>query len=339
MTKSYDPGPRIAHASGVNLGTPNLDKSLKFFRDLLGMEVTAEGDGVAYLRGYQEFDHHSLVLTEQDEAVVNTYSFRVARPEDVGLFHDQLTADGVEVRKIPAGTEIGRGEAIRFLIPGGGHPVELYYDIERPQAPADLKSYLLGNSARRRGLGVRRFDHHNIMTGPATVVQAEAWLRQALGFKRREFLTPPDTDQFIIASWMSVNSKLHDVAMGCSPNGMDAQCHHIAFQLENFHDMLTATDQMRDLDIQIDAGPGKHGIGQAMYLYVREPGSGHRIELYSGGREFFEPDWEALHWKADNRHGMTWYGDLPNLDPATSSYLSTTGSAGLDLPVKRRRAA
>ncbi|MQB07885.1 catechol 1,2-dioxygenase [Agrobacterium tumefaciens] len=339
VTKTYDPGPRIAHAGGINIGTPNLERSLWFFRDVFGMEVTAEDDGVAYLRGYQEFDHHSLVLTKQDEALINTYSFRVSRPQDVELFHDQLKADGLDVRVIPAGTEIGRGEAIRFLLPGGGHPIELYYDIDKPKAAEDLRSHLLGNSSRRRGLGVRRLDHLNIMTGPANIVRAEGWLREKLGLKRREFLTLPQNPDFIVASWLSVNSKLHDIAIGASPNGQDAQFHHVAFSIENFHDILTAVDQLRDLGIQIDAGPGKHGIGQAMYLYIRDPGSNHRIELYSGGREFHEPDWQALEWKIDSPHGMTWYGDLPNVDPQTSQYVTTTPSAGLDLPQRRAVAA
>lgn len=338
MSIAYDPGPQIAHAGGINMGTPDLERSLWLFRDLFGMEVTSSGDGVAYLRGYQEWHHHSLVLTQQDEAVINAYSFRVARPQDVELYHQQLVEEGIDVRVLPAGTEEGRGEAIRFLLPHGGHPIELFYDIDKTEPATDLRSRLPGNSSRRRGLGVRRLDHLNIMTSPETINQAEAWLRNSLGFKRREFLTLPHGPDLILASWMSVNSKLHDIAIGASPNGETAQFHHVAFAIENFHDMLTAVDQLKDLDIQVDAGPGKHGIGQAMYLYLRDPGSGHRIELYSGGREFFEPDWEAIEWKADNPIGMTWYGDLPSLNPQTSTYLSTTPSAGLDLPSKHASA-
>ncbi|MFT4246536.1 MAG: VOC family protein [Pseudomonas sp.] len=329
MANGYDPGPRIAHAGGINIGTPDLERSLGFFRDLFGMEVTAREEGVAYLRGHHEWDHHSLVLTQQATAAINAYSFRVARPQDVELFHDQFVAEGLEVRVRPAGSEVGRGEAIRVLIPGGGHPIELYYDTEKPKAPPELQSRLLSSSSRRRGLGVRRLDHLNVMTSPATINQAEAWLRQSLGFRRREFLTLPQAPEMILASWLSVNSKLHDIAIGAAPNGQEAQFHHVAFQIENFHDLLTATDQLKDLDIQIDAGPGKHGIGQAMYLYLRDPGSGHRIELYSGGREYFEPDWEPVEWKADNRDGITWYGDLPSVDPQVSTYLSTTPSSGL----------
>lgn len=328
---SYDPGPTIAHAGGIHLGTADLTKSLWFFRDILGMEVTAEAEGVAYLRGYQEKVHHSLTLTQQEESRVNAYSFRVSRPQDVELFHDEILRDDVDVRVLPGGSEVGRGDAIRFLMPGGEHPVELYYDIAKPQAPQELRSLLFGNSSRRRGLGVQRLDHLNVATTPETMGVAEDWLRNRLRMKRREFVAIPGSEDAAMLSWLSVNSKLHDIAIGGTAEET-GRFHHVAFSLENLHDILTAVDQMKDLGIQIDAGPGKHGIGQAMYLYVRDPGSNLRIELYSGGYTFFDPDHDPIRWELEDlRYGMTWYGDLPSMDPSESTYQETMPSAGLEL--------
>jgi len=102
----------------------------------------------------------------------------------------------------------------------------------------------------------------------------------------------------------------------------------VALNVENFHDLLTAADQMRDLDIEWGAGPGKHGIGQAMYLYVHDPGSGHRVELYSGGHLIFDPDWEPLEWSPLQEWGGTWYGHTLDTGPG-GSFLTTTPSAGL----------
>lgn len=326
----YDPGPSIAHAGGINIGTPDLEKSLWFFRDLLGMEVTEQNENVAYLRGYQERIHHSLVLTRQSEAKINTMSFRVTRKQDVELFHDRLLQGENEVLLLPAGTETGRGEAVRFLVPGSQHPIELYYDIEKPEAPEEIRSQLHGNVSRRRGLGVQRIDHLNVSTTPSTINAAEKWLREELGMKRREYVAMDGTPETLFVSWLSVNSKLHDIAIGASEEG-DGRFHHVAFALENFHDVLTAADILRDAGIQIDAGPGRHGIGQAMYLYVRDPGSGHRIELYSGGYPIYDPDFEPLRWGLEDMGiGMTWVGDLPDLNPETSTYTPSTGMSDLE---------
>ncbi|MGX1701967.1 VOC family protein [Microbacterium sp. NPDC055357] len=328
----YDPGPRIAHAGSINLGTTDLERSLWFFRDLFGMEEVARtDDGVAYLRGYQELVHHSLVLTQQDESRVNSYSFRVQRPQDVELFRDQLVEQQIEAIEVPSGTELGRGTAVRFLTPFSDHPFEFYYDIEKPLAPEPLRSRLPTNSSKRRGLGVRRLDHFNIQTSPGTMNQAERWLQDAMGLKRREYIMMPDHPTTLMASWMSVTNQMHDVALGVNRLEQTAQLHHVAFNLENYHDMLTAADQIRDLDVEWGVGPGKHGVGQAMYLYVHDPGSGHRVELYSGGYHVFDPDWEPVLWETDNiPHGVTWYGEAIDVTPGSRGR-ATTSSAGLHL--------
>jgi catechol 2,3-dioxygenase len=328
LSDGYDPGPGIAHAGAIHLGTKNLELSLKFFSDILGMELVLRDGDTAYLRGYQELTHHSLVLRQQDESIVNSYSFRVKRPQDVELFAEELRRQGIETREVAAGTEAGRGTAVRFLVPGGGHPFELYYDIERPVAPDDLRSKLPSNSSKRRGLGVRRIDHFNIQTSRDTINQAESWVRDTLGFNRREFAYHRD-GKTVLASWMSVTPQVHDLAIVANAFDKTSQLHHVAFNLENLSDVLTAADILRDHDVTFDLGPGKHGIGQAMYLYVLDPGSGHRVEIYAGGYLIFEPDWRPIEWKREQfPDGLTWYGD-PFLVKGDARSLETTSSASL----------
>ncbi len=135
--------------------------------------------------------------------------------------------------EVPAGTEHGRGTAVRFLLPGGGHPFELYYDIEKPPAAADLRSKLPSNSSRRRGLGARRIDHYNCQTSPETINVAEQWVRHNLGFHRREFGYMKGRPDILQASWMSVTPQVHDLAMVANGDGKSAQMHHVAFNLES----------------------------------------------------------------------------------------------------------
>lgn len=328
LLDNYDPGPQVAQCGAINLGTRDLAKSLHFFGALLGMEVVLREEKVAYLRGYQELTHHSLVLTEQDENIVKSYSFRVKRPQDVELFAQELERQEIEAHEIPAGTEVGRGTAVRFLLPGGGHPFELYYDIDKPLAPEEIQSKLPSNSSRRRGLGVRRIDHFNVQTSRATINEAEKWVRDTLGFNRREFALHRD-DATVLASWMSVTPQVHDLAIVANAFDKTSQLHHVAFNLENFSDLLTAADILSDYEVTFDLGPGKHGIGQAMYLYVHDPGSGHRVEIYAGGYLIFDPDWEAIKWEREQfPDGLTWYGD-PFLYKGDARSLETTSSAGL----------
>lgn len=326
MTTTSAPGPRIAHVGAISLGTPNLEVSLHFFRDLLGMEEVERIGDTVYLRGYQELKHHSLVLFASDTAIVDSYSFRVGRPEDVELYSEVLKEQGIEVVELPRGHQAGRGTAIRFMTPHSDHPFEFYYDIDAPEAPEEIRSKLPSNSSRRRGLGVRRIDHYNIQTAPQNVGAAELWLRDTLDFKRREFVHVPEANM-LIASWLSVTPQVHDLAIAMSPEEKNGQLHHVAFNLENHSDLLVAADVLKDHDVTFDVGPAKHGIAQSMYLYLRDPGSGHRVELYAGGYYIFEPDWQALEWTPANMdYGSTWFGDPLPMGPDGSMYSSTDSS-------------
>lgn len=321
--------PRIAQCGAIALGTPDLPTSLHFFRDLLGMEEVERVGDTVYLRAYQELKHHSLVLFASPEPIVDSFSFRVERPEDVELFAEQLTRAEVEVVELPSGHQTGRGTAIRFLVPHAGHPFELYYDIDAPQAPEELRSVLPSNSSKRRGLGVRRIDHFNVQAAPQHIAPAERWLREQLGFKRREYIHVPEQD-LLVASWTSVTPQVHDLAIVANPFDKDAQLHHVAFNLENHSDLLVAADVLKDHAVQFDVGPGKHGIGQALYLYLRDPGSGHRVELYAGGYLIFDPDWEAIEWTpATVKDGLTWFGDPLAMGPDNAMAPTTDSAATL----------
>jgi catechol 2,3-dioxygenase len=52
---------RLGYAH-VRVGAMGAGKS--HYPDTLGMRVTAEGDGRIHLKGWDEFDHHSVVLEE-----------------------------------------------------------------------------------------------------------------------------------------------------------------------------------------------------------------------------------------------------------------------------------
>ena len=136
--------PQLAQCGAVALGTPQLEVSLSFFRDTLGMEEVERVGDTVYLRGYQELKHHSLVLFQSDTATVDSYSFRVSRPEDVELFYNQLLAEEVEVVELlrRSARRAHVRAVLRHRCPGGsrGNPVEAAEQLLTPsrarRAPA-----------------------------------------------------------------------------------------------------------------------------------------------------------------------------------------------------------
>ncbi|MGG1663493.1 VOC family protein [Brevibacillus sp. NRS-1366] len=304
--------PEISKLGHVALITPDLEKSLWFFRDVLGLEEVERKDGTIYLKAWGDFEHHTLSLKAGDTASVDHIGWRTKRPEDVENFATLLQTAGTNVQWIEAGQEAGQGKAIRFKLPSQ-HSFEIYYDIEKPLAEEDRRSVLKNQRYKswNRGVSPRRIDHVNLSTSmdPGVI---HNWLSENLGFKLREYIKIENGP--VVAGWMSVTNLVHDVAVMGDPQAVTPnRFHHLAYWLDNSQDVLRACDILRENGIEFH-GPGKHGITQALYAYVLDPGSGHRVELFTGSYLIFEPDWEPVEWtEKDMAVGLTYWGQ--EIDP------------------------
>ena len=299
--------PEIAKLGHVALVSSDLEKSLYFFKEIIGLEETEEVNGVHYLRAYSDFQHHTLSIEAGESGYVKSIGWRTKTPHCMEGFKELLQQHNVEVTDVPQGTTPGIGHAIRFKLPSG-HTFELYYDVEKPLAKQGLQSVLKNQVYKswRKGISPRRFDHVNIHT-TTDVNTSYDFLTDVLGFKMREYLR---SDDGILAGWLSVTALVHDVALikkEALPS--PARLHHISYWLDDSQDIIRAADILKENGLQF-IGPGKHGVSQAIYLYVLDPGSGCRVELFSGGYLIFEPDWEPLEWTMEERSlSNTYWGD------------------------------
>ena len=66
----------VAQLAHVELMTPDFDGTLRFFKDLLGMQETERQARSAYLRSYEEQYHHSLKVTAAPRAGLGHVAWR-----------------------------------------------------------------------------------------------------------------------------------------------------------------------------------------------------------------------------------------------------------------------
>ena len=304
----FNYAPEIAKLGHVALVSSDLEKSLWFFKNIVGLEETTEADGVHHLRAWGDFEHHTLSITAGDESRVDHIAWKAKRKEDVNNFAILLRDAEVEVEEIAAGAETGQGDAIRFQLPSG-HNFEIYFEMEKPEPELHRKAVLKNQTykAWAKGISPRRIDHVNLATSMDSKIITD-FLAEKLGFKMREYLVSPEDKQ--ISGWMSVTSLVHDVAIMSTPKAKTThELHHLSYWLDNAQDVLRAADILCEHEITF-VGPGKHGISQAMYIYVKDPGSGVRLELFSNGYLIFEPDWEPVKWTFDEMAvGFTYWGE------------------------------
>ncbi len=140
---AIDPGVRIGH---VHLKVADLERSLAFYRDVLGFEVTTTRPGAAFLSagGY----HHHIALNTWE-----SLGGQPPAPGTTGLYHvailypsRRLLADALR-RLIEAGIQLdgasdhGVSEAL-YLSDPDGNGVELYWDRVKDQWPKDANGKL-----------------------------------------------------------------------------------------------------------------------------------------------------------------------------------------------------
>jgi len=297
----------IAHLGRVELLTPKLDRSLIYFKDILGMEVVhTEGPSV-YLRGYGDYATCTLKLTGAKAPGVGCVSWRTVSPQALAR-----RATAIEATGLGAGWsdgEFGRGRAYRFRDPDG-HLMEVYYEESRYRAPDHLRSTLknLPQKYTARGVNVRRIDHLALLC--QDVAANRTFAERTLGFRLHEQVRF-ERGAKEIGSWMSPSQVHHQVAYVVDIKGARGRLHHFSLWVDNREDVLRAADIFAENGIFIEAGPSRHNNSQGFYLYSYEPG-GNRVEVYSGSYLVFAPDWEPVIWNEEERGtGVYWGTPLP----------------------------
>jgi len=303
----------IAKLGHVATHTPDLEKSIWFFRDVLGFQLVERDGGVAHFRGLRDWEHHTLSVIASDRRGVDHVAFRTKTPEALDDLAAQFEADGDDVTYVEAGEEAGQGEAIR--VRKFGHPYEFYYDVEKPDAPEGQRSGLKNrvySEAIGNRISPRRIDHAHVQD---SVSQAHAdWLVDDLDFQLNERYSLTD-DGEPWGWWFSVTPLPHDIAIHRREAGEPPQFDHLSYHLDSLNDLWEAANVLAEHDIEPDGGPGKHAITSANFLYVSDPASGLCIEFFAGpGYLNFEPDWETIDWTEDEIGGETshqWIGEGP----------------------------
>lgn len=299
----------IAQLVSVEMFSPKVDETLWFFTELCGMtEVGREGNSV-FLRAYEDWYEYSMKLTYRETPGVGKSVWRATSPQALARRVAALEASGVKGRWDDG--DRNQGPTYHFTTPNG-HNHAILWDVAYYEAPKELKSDLLSRPQKRptKGVPVRRLDHVNLLVDDVT--KDRTFLQDNLGFKLRENIVLENGTKEV-AAWMSVSPLVHEIATMGDQSGQSAggngRLHHVAFWYGYPQHLDDISDVFTENGIEIEAGPGKHGVSQAKFLYAFEPG-GNRIEFFGdAGYLIFDPAWKPLTWTEENiDRSIIWYG-------------------------------
>ncbi len=285
----------IVRFQHLELVVTDLVASREFYVDLLGLTVTEETPDALYLRAIEERLHHSLVLRQGGEPHVGHIAYRVWQPQDLALLEAHFAALGCSTHWVDEEVELGQGPgaALRVQDPLG-FPVEFFHEMR----PAER---LLQRFDLQRGALLQRIEHVNLYV-PDVAPAHE--LYRGLGFRCAEYIETDDGQ--LCASWLYRKPTVHDTAL---TSGWGPRLHHVAFTPADSLAIVRLCDILAgaNRETAIERGPGRHGVSNAFFLYLRDP-DGHRIELYTGDYYTGDPDFEPIRWSSTDPRRRNYWG-------------------------------
>jgi catechol 2,3-dioxygenase len=286
-----DPPFNITRASHYVLTVKDLGATRAFYVDAIGLVVTEETRDVLYLRGLEEASHHSLVLKRSNVApACERVGLRVFTENDLDKAKTWFDACQLPARFVEVPHQ---GRTLHASDPLG-LPLELCASMQN--VPRLMQDYHLF-----RGGSPQRLDHFQVVCAD---VQRATDFYAELGFRLSEYTATDGSDE-LWGTWLQRKGNPHDIVF---TNGSGPRLHHAAYMTPDATTLIHACDVAGSLGYgsSIDRGPGRHGISNALFVYLRDP-DGHRIELFNAHYQTIDIEAAPLRWDLSNtRRSQLW---------------------------------
>jgi 2,3-dihydroxy-p-cumate/2,3-dihydroxybenzoate 3,4-dioxygenase len=230
----------------ARIGSEDLDTSVRFATEILGLELMERDARCAYLRG-DDRDHNICYIkgrksgqaTGWEVASMDALDKAAAEFESAGVIVRLGTADERDQRRV-------RG--LLVLNDATGNTIEL---VARPAACG--RRYFPSRDA-----GISHFSHVGLHTKDAAADEA-FWVGN-LGAKVSDWIGD--------AALLRINEVHHNVALFPSTK---SGIQHLNFQVLTQDDIMRSFYYLQKRNVKIVFGPGRHPTSGARFLYFQGP--------------------------------------------------------------------
>jgi len=312
----YNPPFNVTRASHAVFNVKDLAASRAFYVDLIGFVVSDEDNDAIYLRGVTEACHHSIVLKRATgPSTYERVGMRVFTEEDLDkakAWFDKAGLAAGFVERPYQGRTLHVSDA-------QGTPLEFC-------ATMDVEPRLVVAFEHHRGAVPQRLDHFQLLV-PDVPRQCEFYM--TMGFRLSEYISPDGTDDLMFV-FLQRKGNPHDIVFA---PGIGPRLHHVAFSIPESYHFFYVCDLAADLGFadNIEYGPGRHGPGHALFVYLRDP-DGHRIELFNTHYQVMDIENEPVRWDASYAAKRRW-----QLPPRRQWYTEASLFAGVEPREPARR--
>lgn len=275
----------------VVLSVTDLNKSVDFYENIVGMQFVERNLDTAYLRC--SGDHHNLILEQGDEPGLKRMAFELERADQFQGVFDYLTEQGLNPVELCAKEcqSLAQGRTLRFKDPYLGVTYEFYVQMMQlgtPFVPKKARITRLLHVVYETNKFDELFDlFTNTLNFKVSDIQGRetgwAWLRAA---------GTPFHHNFALTK------------------GKDNKLNHLAYQAERVDDVGIQVNRLRDNHVPILFGPGKHHPSGSIFLYFADP-DGLTLEYSQGMEEFPEENPREPRRLEPTMHTLDEWGGKP----------------------------
>ena len=310
----------ITRVSHVELNVTDLAASRRFYEEVIGLTIVGAEDKTLFLRGVEERCHHSLVLQQRDEPpTCERVGFRVATETELEKAQDFFVMNG----HTADWTDVAYQERTLRVADSAGAHIEFCAHM-----PADPRREVRFDLLK--GGAPARIDHVQIHTADITVA-LNFYLE--LGFRISEYASEDGTLSSPLRSvFLARKGNANDIVLA---SNRGPRLHHLAYVV---HDASTTLLRVCDVAAamgmreSVEWGPGRHGLGNERFLYLRDP-DGHRVELLSHPYQLIDPEDESYGWSTDRPDIADLWG--PGAPDSWRREASSFRGVEAELPVAR----
>jgi 2,3-dihydroxy-p-cumate/2,3-dihydroxybenzoate 3,4-dioxygenase len=285
----------------VVLNVTDLDKSVDFYENIVGVQFVERDNETAYFRASR--DHHNLILQQADEAGLVRVAYELEKASQFQGVFDYLTEQGLNPVELSAKETqaLAQGRTLRFKDPILGVTYEFYVEMMQMGLP------FVPKKAR-----ITRFLH---------VVYETNKFDEMFEFftKVLNFRVSDTAGREHAWAWLRAfpSPYHHDFAI---TKGPENKLNHLAFQAERVDDVGIQVNRLNENNVPILFGPGRHHPSSSIFLYFQDP-DGFTLEYSQGMVEFpeegareprrLEPSQDTIdEWGGSPKPGFGAYGPL-----------------------------
>jgi 2,3-dihydroxy-p-cumate/2,3-dihydroxybenzoate 3,4-dioxygenase len=285
----------------VVLNVTDLDKSVNFYENIVGMQFVERENETVFLRS--SYDHHNLILEQAPEAGLVRVAYELEKIEQFQGVYDYLTEQGLNPVELSAKEtqRLAQGRTLRFKDPILGVTYEFYVGMMQMGLP------FVPKKAR-----ITRFLH--VVYETNRFDEMLEFFTKTLNFKISDTAGREDSWAWLRAFPSPYH---HDFAI---TKGPENRLNHIAYQAERVDDVGIQVNRLNDNNVPILFGPGKHHPSGSIFLYFADP-DGFTVEYSQGMEEFpeegareprrLEPSQDTIdEWGGSPKPGFGAYGPL-----------------------------